>query len=85
MTTKPFVCPICRGRGIVPASFYSTSDYNLYFYAAEVTCRTCGGTGIVWSPKDYQPSSSQKKQETMKPETTEPRIKIWFQGEEVEI
>jgi len=47
---KPHCCPICNGRGRVPAKFYydeqpwSTSDSAYY-----QICRSCVGTGIVWS------------------------------------
>ena len=45
--TKPYRCPVCGGRGIVPNGFYS-------FFADSTTattgeaCRTCGGKGVIW-------------------------------------
>ena len=44
---KPFVCPVCNGRGTMPDGFYdrlasSTTD------ASPEMCRSCNGTGIVW-------------------------------------
>ena len=34
------LCPVCGGKGTVPAGFYSFS------VAAEM-CRACGGSGVV--------------------------------------
>ena len=47
----PYKCPICGGSGKVPAGFYDNYKLNDTitsnpFYEI---CRTCGGTGIVWS------------------------------------
>ncbi len=48
---QPYVCPVCNGRGTVPASFYG--DYT-HIYA--VKCRSCDGIGIVWEPSSsWQP------------------------------
>lgn len=74
---KPYKCPICLGRGTVPSDFYYTpmtyieegttnTDTNVsipyYTYTLEVECRTCKGTGVVWSddlepiyPQPYYP------------------------------
>jgi len=41
---KPHICPVCYGRGIVPAGFYETT----FTEAQEEPCRSCQGTGIVW-------------------------------------
>ncbi len=53
--SKPYMCPVCLGRGKVEGGFYrsnmggpwSTSGGDL----AMETCRTCKGEGIVW-PKE---------------------------------
>lgn len=37
----PSRCPVCEGRGTVPAGFYTAGATD-----AE-TCRTCGGSGMV--------------------------------------
>jgi len=47
---KPHICPVCGGRGTVPASFYGHDGYSHYQMVAEELCRTCGGQGVVWSP-----------------------------------
>lgn len=41
----PHKCPICSGRGTMPGSFYGD---NGPAGLCEVTCRSCGGSGIVW-------------------------------------
>lgn len=44
----PHRCPICNGTGNVPGGFYySTGDFCVSNCATE-TCRTCGGTGVIW-------------------------------------
>lgn len=45
----PHRCPVCGGTGLVPAGFYSQTDYQwITTDATQKYCRTCGGTGIVW-------------------------------------
>lgn len=48
---KPHICPVCGGKGLVPAGFYNL-DYYTYTYTTcppqPETCRTCNGRGIVW-------------------------------------
>lgn len=39
------VCPVCNGKQTVPAGFYGDNSTA----ANDVTCRSCGGRGIVWS------------------------------------
>lgn len=38
-------CPVCGGRGQVPLSFY---DGGLSNTTADVQCRSCHGTGLVY-------------------------------------
>lgn len=45
---RPYCCPVCRGKGVLPSGFYKIDgaigvDTNYQF------CRSCNGTGIVWS------------------------------------
>jgi hypothetical protein len=49
---RPYACPVCLGRGIVPAGFYSLAD-SLSGTAPD-KCRTCLGTGIIWGRDDLQ-------------------------------
>jgi hypothetical protein len=41
--SKPYCCPVCQGKATVPGGFYSSFQLGL-----EV-CRSCKGTGIIWS------------------------------------
>ncbi len=42
------LCPICRGKGIVPASFYETElGQSANVDNLKMICRACAGTGIV--------------------------------------
>lgn len=47
--SKPHVCPVCFGRGLVINGFYSSvvSASNSSYVDGE-QCRSCWGTGIVW-------------------------------------
>lgn len=48
-TRTPHRCPVCYGKGIVPNSFYNCAgDGWSSTITVPETCRTCGGTGIVW-------------------------------------
>lgn len=43
--TIPVKCPICEGKGKVPAGFYPDESPTV---AGWVTCRTCKGSGVLW-------------------------------------
>ena len=45
---KPHICPVCRGRGLVPVDFYLSQTGELGSIAGDERCRSCNGTGIVW-------------------------------------
>ena len=48
--SQPFCCPVCAGKGLVPAQFYQAvgvADTTAYGTAPEV-CRSCQGTGVLW-------------------------------------
>jgi DnaJ-class molecular chaperone len=45
---RPHRCPVCNGRGNLPHGFYNPNPTGLSDNTAEVQCRACGGTGIVW-------------------------------------
>jgi len=48
---KPYKCPICDGRGIVPAGFYQVTFHGYGFTSTSSSheiCRSCGGSGIIW-------------------------------------
>jgi len=46
----PATCPVCRGNGLVPNGFYrqTSGDWSSTSVTPEI-CRSCGGTGVVWS------------------------------------
>lgn len=49
-TKKPFTCPVCMGRGFVSGGFYSSTGNSwVTTTTAPDTCRSCNGTGVVWS------------------------------------
>jgi len=52
-------CPVCGGRGLVPAGFYNIGVFGGgSTTATSETCRACGGSGLV---ADCWPSSSEWK------------------------
>ena len=45
----PHRCPVCNGSGLVPNGFYmQTGGHWPTTSTIPETCRSCGGTGIVW-------------------------------------
>lgn len=43
-------CPVCGGKGIVPNGFYASTERS--WSGTSLTpdkCRSCRGTGLVWS------------------------------------
>lgn len=45
---RPWVCPVCQGKGIVPQGFYHTlgETWGSTSTAPE-QCRACNGSGVV--------------------------------------
>lgn len=55
------VCPVCRGKGLVPNGFYVVGSSNLGNYQKTTsdtpeTCRSCGGKGYLIGPEYIQAS-----------------------------
>jgi DnaJ-class molecular chaperone len=50
LISRPFICPVCSGNGFVPNGFYNQTSgcWSSTSLEPEV-CRSCNGTGIVWS------------------------------------
>ncbi len=47
----PCRCPVCNGNGLVPPGFYGqTSGQWSTTLTTPESCRSCGGSGIVWEP-----------------------------------
>lgn len=44
---SPHKCPVCEGRGTMQHGFYSHGINSTTAINYE-TCRTCGGTGVLW-------------------------------------
>jgi hypothetical protein len=44
---RPYACPVCGGRGIVPPGFYWPSS-GMGTVAVPEPCRACDGIGVVW-------------------------------------
>lgn len=44
----PHKCPVCHGKGTVPVGFYDSGETSVT-PADRPTCKSCAGTGVVWS------------------------------------
>jgi len=43
------ICPVCNGSGLVQFGFYTQTSGQWSSCGGTEGCRSCGGTGIVWS------------------------------------
>jgi len=59
------VCPVCGGVGTVPADFYDPDMSRSTAGCTQVTCKACGGNGIIIVRDTVYPPS-------------EPRVKAWW-------
>ena len=50
---RPHLCPVCQGKGTVPAGFYGHGDLTSTLTPEQ--CRTCQGFGMVWDYTDITP------------------------------
>jgi DnaJ-class molecular chaperone len=52
----PHTCPVCKGHQSVPNGFYRTIGSNNWSTGSTLpeTCRTCNGTGVVWSEEEIR-------------------------------
>lgn len=39
-------CPVCEGRGVVPADFYTPGGNTIN--TSPCVCRSCNGKGVIW-------------------------------------
>ena len=47
---EPFKCPVCLGKGKLPHSFYIISGQGATSSISDVTCKTCNGATIIYTP-----------------------------------
>ena len=41
------ICPVCSGRGKKKSTFYPDIPQDTTAVSEYVTCRSCGGTGVI--------------------------------------
>lgn len=59
---QPYKCPVCDGRGFVPNGFYNTTTQEyVSVNTIPETCRSCGGTGIIWDNAELNKESGVKE------------------------
>lgn len=47
--STPYLCPVCRGNGLVDNGFYNqTTGQWASTSTAPEQCRACAGQGVVW-------------------------------------
>lgn len=50
VNVTPFTCPVCGGNGLRPVGFYDQTSGTWATTAINVEqCRSCKGTGVVWT------------------------------------
>jgi hypothetical protein len=42
---RPYCCPVCQGRGTVPAGFY----HGISASTNPEQCKSCAGSGVLWA------------------------------------
>lgn len=45
ISSQPYRCPVCEGRGTMPCNFYTRA--TMAGDTAQVQCKSCNGTGII--------------------------------------
>jgi hypothetical protein len=58
---RPFKCPVCEGRGIVPGGFYNSLGNTWFADTISETCRSCNGKGIIWGYIGVDPAFADGK------------------------
>lgn len=52
ISQTPYKCPVCEGRGIVPNGFYDIPNTQNVYTSSNVaphTCKSCSGSGIIYT------------------------------------
>lgn len=60
-----YKCPVCEGKGQVPAGFYYTNAAPTVINTSPELCKSCGGKGIVFDAEMF----SNSYYETFLPQT----------------
>lgn len=55
-----YKCPVCEGRGTVPSNFYSCYSSGTAVNTAPVTCKSCGGRGVIFDSDACNPFTMQE-------------------------
>ena len=49
---RPYLCPVCKGKGVVPIDFYGPREISSVM--GTITCKTCSGIGVLWDYSDVE-------------------------------
>jgi hypothetical protein len=52
---RPYLCPVCHGKGTVPSSFYFdiiNFGYSTTSGDYDVACKTCYGRGVIFEEEE---------------------------------
>lgn len=60
-----YICPVCKGKGIVPSSFYQLDMDESYERQSSTVinnktptqCRSCDGRGVIFDSIEYKPNT----------------------------
>ncbi len=53
-----YKCPVCEGRGQVPAGFYHTYHSGTVVNTCPETCKSCSGKGVIFDTDCFYPHVS---------------------------
>lgn len=53
-----YKCPVCEGRGHVPAGFYHTYQPPTVVNTCPETCRSCNGKGVIFDTDCFYPHTN---------------------------
>jgi len=51
--TRPHVCPVCHGMGLVVGGFYSMAGSPMLNLPPQM-CRTCEGKGVIFQDDEVE-------------------------------
>lgn len=53
-----YKCPVCEGRGQVPAGFYHTYQSTTAVNTSPETCKSCNGRGVIFDTDCFYPHTN---------------------------